>query len=172
MLRRSLVFLMALAVFAGGLAILGFLNSLPSAEEKRALARMRLDEESLSKSFDVLVIRAGFQRRSAAGRDIFVPCLLARALNSSSLSSKPATLRARFLRKGDVFCAAEGSIPALEPGAGCELWLKCIELLGFASVARGLTLAETTAPMDFEIVLESGGISVVVVKDQLRSLLL
>ncbi len=172
MLKRTLAFVAAVAVFAAGLAVLGFLNSLPSTKEKRALARMRLEEESLSKTFEVQVLRSGFQRRSTGARDIYVPCLFVQVVNSSGRGSQPATLRGTFLRDGQFFCGAAGSVPALEPGAGCELWLKCIELMGFASVARGVSLAETTEAMDYEIVLSSGRISVVAARDKLRSVLL
>jgi hypothetical protein len=172
MLKRTLTFVAAVAVFAAGLAVLGFLNGLPSTKEKKALARMRLEEESLSKSFEILVLRSGFQRKSTGARDIYVPCLLVQVVNSSGQGSQPATLRAIFLRNGQFFCGTAGSVPALEPGAGCELWLKCIELVGFASVARGLSLAETTERMDYDVVLESGRVSVVAARDKLRSVLL
>jgi hypothetical protein len=172
MFRRAVVFVLAVAVFAIGLGILGFLNSIPSTKEKRALAKLRQEEESLSRSFAVLVIRSGFQRKSTGERDIYVPCLFVQVANSSSLTSRPVTLRAAFLRNGRTFCGAAGSVPALEPEAGCELWLKCIELLGFASVARGVSLAETTEPMDFVIFLETSRASIVVAKDRLKAQLL
>lgn len=172
MTRRVLVFILAVAVFIAGLAVLGFLNSVPSTKERRALAKIRLEEEALSRSFDVRVVRSGFQRRSTGARDIYVPCLFAQAVNSSPRTSKPVTLRVDFKRNGDTFCRALGGVPALEPGAGCELWLKCIELTGFGSLARGLSLAETTKPMNYELFLDSGRVSVVVGKGELKSVLL
>jgi len=172
MFKRALVFILAVALFALGLGILGFLNSIPSTKEKRALAKMRLEEDALSRSFEILVVRSGFQRKSAGARDIYVPCLLVQAVNSSALRTKASTLRVVFLRNGRTFCMAAGSVPVLEPGKDCELWLRCIELMGFASVARGLSLAETTEPMDYEIHLESGRVSLAVTKDKLDSVLL
>jgi hypothetical protein len=172
MVRRALVFILALAVFAVGLGVLGLLNRIPSTKEKMALAKLRLEEESLSRSFEILVVRTGFQRKSTGARDVYVPCLLVQAVNTSPQTSKRATLRADFLRNGRTFCMAAGSVPALEPEAGCELWLKCIELTGFGSVAWGLSLAETTEPMDFVIHLETSRASVVVAKDRLKSILL
>jgi hypothetical protein len=171
MFKRVLVFILAVALFAAGLGILGLLNSIPSTKEKRALAKTRAAEEALSRSFGILVVQSGFQRKSSGARDIYVPSVLVQAVNSSGLTSKPATLRAVFLRNGRTFCMAAGSVPALEPGAACELWLKCIELTGFGSVAWGLSLAETTEPMDYEIQLESGRVSVTVSKDKLSSIL-
>jgi hypothetical protein len=172
MFKRALIFVLAIALFAMGLGVLGILNSIPSTKEKKALAKMRLEEEALSKSLEILVVRSGFQRKSTGERDIYVPCLFVQAVNSTTQTSKPATLRAGFLRNGRTFCMAAGSIPTLKPGDGCEFWLKCIELLGFSSVAWGLSLAETTEPMNFEIWLESGRVSIVVAKDQLKSTLL
>lgn len=172
MVKRALIFFLALGAFAVGVGILGFLNNIPSAKEKRALAKLRLEEESLSRSFEILVVRTGFQRKSTGARDVYVPCLLVQAVNTSPQTSKRATLRADFLRNGRTFCMSAGSVPSLEPGAGSELWLKCIELTGFGSVAWGLSLAETTEPMDFVIHLETRQASVVVAKDRLKSILL
>ncbi len=169
MFKRALLFLLAVAVFAAGLGILGFLNSIPSIKEKRALAKLRTEEERLAKSYEVLVLRSGFQRKSTGDRDIYVPCLYVQVVNASGQTSRPATVWAHFTRNGRTFCRAAGSIPALEPGAGSELWLKCIELMGFASVARGLSLAETTEPMEYGVALESGRVSVVVARDKLKS---
>jgi hypothetical protein len=171
-LRRALVFAAAVAVFALGLGLLGVLNSIPSIKEKRALAKIRLEEEALSKSFEVWVARSGYQRKSTGARDIYVPCLLVQVVNSTAARSRPATMRATFLRNGQSFCAAAGSVPVLEPGAGCELWLKCIELTGFGAVARGVSLAETTEPMDYMVWLGSGGVSIVIAKDSLKTVLL
>jgi hypothetical protein len=171
MFKRVLVFSLAVALFAAGLGFLGFLNSIPSTKDKKALAKIRQEEDALSRSFDILVVQSGFQRKSTGARDIYVPSLLVQAINSSGLTSKPAMLRAVFLRNGRTFCMAAGSVPALKPGAGSEIWLKCIELTGFGSVAWGLSLAETTEPMDYEIHLESGRVSVTVTKDKLTSIL-
>ena len=172
MLRRALVFAAAVAVFALGLGILGILNSIPSIKEKRALAKIHLEETALSKSFEVWVARSGFQQKSTGARDIYVPCLLVQVANPTAVRSRPATMRATFLRNGLSFCAAAGSVPVLEPGAGCELWLKCIELTGFGAVARGVSLAETMEPMDYEVWLESGRVSIVVAKDRVKMVLL
>jgi len=172
MLKRILVLISAVAVFMAGLAILLFFNSIPSIKEKKALAKIRLEEAELSRSFVAGVVRSGFQRKSTGARDIYVPCLLVQVVNTAASASKPATLRAAFQRNGGSFCAAAGSLPGLEPGAGCEIWLKCIELTGFGAVARGVSLAETTEPMDYTVWLESGRVSIVVTKDKVTSVLL
>jgi hypothetical protein len=171
MFRRALIFLAAASFFILGIGILGVLNNIPNAKEKSALAKIRLKEKTLSQSFDVLVVRSGFQKKSTGTRDIYVPCLLVQATNSSAMTSKPANLRAGFLRNGRAFCMAQGMVPALKPGETWEIWLKCIDFVGFGSVAWGLTLAETTEGMDFEVYLESSGVSIVVTKDKLRSML-
>jgi hypothetical protein len=171
MIKRALIFLAAVLLFATGLGILGVLNSIPNAKEKRALAKIRAEEETLSRSFDVSILRSGFQRRSTGARDIYVPSLLVMVANSSPSASKPAVVRADFLRNGRTFCMAQGLIPSLKSGETCELWLKCIELMAFGSVAWGLSLAETTEGMDFVIFVESRQASVAVAKDKLKALL-
>ncbi|HYA48823.1 MAG TPA: hypothetical protein VEG35_03905 [Burkholderiales bacterium] len=172
MFKRALILILAALLFALGLGILGFLNSIPSIKEKRALARMRLEEEALARTFEIWVVRSGFRQKSTGARDIYVPSLLVEAVNLSGSTSKPSTFMATFLRNGRTFCGAGGSIPALKPGDGCELWLKCIELTGLGSVAWGLSLAETTEPMNYEVWLESGRASIIVAKGELKSSLL
>lgn len=171
MVKRALFFLSAVSLFVIGLGILGVLNSIPNAREKRALAKIHADEEALSRSFEVLVVRSGFQRRSTGARDIYVPSLLVLVTNSSPVASKQALVKAEFRKNGRTFCVAQGLVPGLEAGKSCEIWLKCIELMAFGSVAWGLSLAETTEGMDCIISMEARRVSVVVAKNKLNALL-
>jgi hypothetical protein len=171
MVKRALIFLSAASLFVIGIGLLGVLNGIPNAREKRALAKIQAEEEALSRSFDVLVIRSGFQKRSTGARDIYIPSLLVMVTNSSPLVSKQALVKADFLKNGRTFCMAQGLVPELRAGASCEIWLKCIELMAFGSVARGVSLAETTDGMDFIISLEARRVSVVVAKNKLSALL-
>ncbi len=167
MLRRALLFVLAILVFVLGVAVFVVLLNGPSGNEKKAWERIRLEETALSRSFDVAVIRSGFLRRSTGLRDIYIPALLVRTTNLSASASPDTTLRAYFHRKGRLLCVASAFVPVLKPGESPEIWMKCVELTGFGSVAWGLTLAETTDPVDFELRLESRRVSVVVAKTTL-----
>jgi hypothetical protein len=82
------------------------------------------------------------------------------------------TLRAEFMKKeGRTFCASANGLPSLRPGETYEIWLKCVESFGFGSVAWGLSLAETTEGMDFEVTLISGSASVAAAKGPLTAML-
>lgn len=164
MLRRALLFVLAILVFVLGVAVIVVLLNGPSGKEKKALESIRRQESALSRSFDVVVIQSGFLKRSTGQRDIYIPALLVRTTNLSDTASPKTTLWASFRRKGSRLCAARGFVPTLKPGESLEIWLKCVELTGFGSVARGLTLAETTEPVDFELSLESHRVSVAVAK--------
>jgi hypothetical protein len=169
MLRRAVLFLAAVAIFVLGLGLLAILFNTPSGREKEGLERMRREEAALARAFDVVVMREGFAQRRSGRREIYIPSLLVRASNMSEATSEPVTLRAEFLRKGSIFCGASGGVPVLKAGENTEIWLKCIEATGFGSVARGLSLAETTEPVEYVIFLESSRARVSVVRDTLRT---
>lgn len=171
MLRRALIFVATAAVLLMGFAILAVLFNTPSGKEKKALAAIKAEETELSRDLDVLVVRTGFQKRVSGERDIYVPCLLVRTANVSERTSKPVTLRAEFFKKDRIFCTAVNRVPALRPGEAYELWLKCIDFVGFGSVAWGLSLAGTTEGMGAEISLVSGRASIVTSRCQLTSML-
>ena len=172
MLRRVLLFVSAILVFILGIGIVVFLLNMPSGKEKRNWERVRQQESALTRSFDVVVIRSGFLKRNSGRRDIYIPALLVRTTNMSDTDSPETILWASFSRKGDLLCGARSFIPVLKPGESPEIWMKCVELTGFGSVARGLTLAETTEPVDFELHLQSRGVSVVAAKGILGSRIL
>ena len=133
---------------------------------------IRSEEKELSRIFNVVVARAGFQRRSMETRDIYVPSLLVWATNISDRLSRPVTLRAEFTGNDRPFCTASNRIPALEPGETYEIWLKCIDFVGFGSVVQGLTLAETVNGLEYQIVLALDRASITAAHGRLESLLL
>jgi hypothetical protein len=171
MFKRLLIFAASVLLFVAGIWLLSTLSNVPSIKDKKAQAKILLEEKALSQTFDVIVMQSGFRKRTSGQRDVYVPCLLVRAVNISSLASKPATLEAEFLKSGRTFCRAMGIVPSLKPGENWEVWLKCIDSVGFGSVAWGISLAETTEGMDYELYLGSGGVSIVIVKDKLKSFL-
>jgi len=172
MLRRILALISAFILLGLGIAVILILVNTPTGKEKAALAKIRAEENELARDFDVVVLRSGFQKRKSGERDIYVPALLVRVANFSGTASKAVSLSAEFLRQGRIFCGAWGAVPELKPEESSEIWLKCIELTGFGSVAWGLTLAETTEAMDYQVHLESKRASLLVIKGSLGSMLL
>jgi hypothetical protein len=167
MFRRALLFIAAILLFVLGIGLIVFLLNMPSGKEKKAWERIRQQETALSRTFDVVIVQSGFLKRSTGKRDIYIPALLVRTTNMSDAPSKETTLNAWFGRKGNPLCAARSFIPALKPGGSQEVWMKCVELTGFGSIARGLTLAETTETVDVEVYLGSRDVSVLVTKSTL-----
>ena len=172
MLKRVLLFVLAILVFALGIGAVVLLLNMPSGKERKAWDVVRRQETALSRGFDVVVIQSGFLKRSTGQRDIYIPALLVRTANLSDTASPETTLWASFHRKGNLLCVARSFVPVLKPGESQEIWMKCVELTGFGSIAWGLTLAETTEPVDFELSLESHRVSVVVAKAILGSRIL
>jgi hypothetical protein len=171
MFKRVLIIIAATFLLILGIGIIMILLNMPTGKEKKALAIIQSEEKELSRSFDILVVRAGFQKRATGTRDIYVPCLLVWANNNSEQVSRPVTLRAEFTGNGRPFCAAMNRIAALEPGKTLEIWLKCIDFVGFGSVARGLSLAETIKGLEYRIVVESDRASIVTTHGRLNTIL-
>jgi hypothetical protein len=170
MLKRVLLFIAASLLFVMGIGILAILSNIPTSREKKAVEKNRLEETRLSRSFDIVVVQSGYRKKFTGERDIYVPTLLVRATNISDQTSNTADLTVEFLKNNRTFCRAGGRVPALKPGETSELWLRCIEFVGFGSVAWGLSLAETTGDLDYVIFLNSRRASIVVIRDKLRAM--
>lgn len=170
MLKKTLIFIAAALLFVLGLGIFGVVSSTLTSKEKKALEKIRLEEKKLSQSFDVVVVQSGFRLRSTGQRDIYIPSLLVRVTNISALTSNEANLTVEFLKKRRTFCRARGAVQGLKPREYCEMWLKCIDFVGFGSVAWGLSLAETTEGLDYVVFLRSGRTSIIVAEDKLGTI--
>jgi hypothetical protein len=169
MLRRALLFLLATSLFVLGLGILAFLFNTHTGREKNALARIEQEEKRLAATFDVVVLQSGYRKKESGRRDIYVPSLLVRVTNISEGRAGAASVRVDFVRRGRTFCRAYGLVPELKAGENSELWLKCIDFVGFGSVAWGLSLAETTETMEYRISLECQQVGVTVLQSKLRT---
>jgi hypothetical protein len=169
MLKRVLIFVAAALLFLLGIGILAVLLTIPTSNEKKAMDKIRLEETNLSQKLDIVVIQSGYRKKFTGERNIYVPSLLVRATNISDLTSDAVNLTVAFLKNHRTLCTARSTVPALKPGEYWEIWLKCIDFVGFGSVAWGLTLAETTEGLDYVISLSSGRASIVIVKDKLRA---
>ena len=170
MLKRGLIFVASALLFVLAIGILVILFNIPSTKEKRALEKLRLEELRLSQSFDIVVVQSGYREKFTGERDIYVPSLLIRATNISDLTSNAANVTVEFLKNHRTFCMARAAVSTLKPGGYSELWLKCIDLVGFGSIAWGLSLAETTEGLDYVISLSSGRASIVVAEDKLKTM--
>ena len=172
MFKRVLIFLAAAALFAAGVILLAMLSGVPSGKERKTWDQIRAEEKSLARSFDVLVLRSGFQKKGRGQGDIYVPAVLVQIINRSKTPSKPSVLSIRFLQKDRTFCRDQGRIPSLAAEEIWEGWLKCVELTGFGSVVWGVSLPEMATRMDYEISLESGRAAITIAKDRVRPLFL
>ena len=170
MLRPGLIFVASALLLFWRSASLSSCPTFLLLKKKRALEKLRQEETKLSQGFDVVVVQSGYRIGANGERDIYIPSLLVRATNISDLTSNVAYLTVEFLKKQTTFCMARAAVPSLKPGGYSELWLKCIDLVGFGSVAWGLSLAETTEGLDYVMSLSSGRASIIVAADKLRTI--
>lgn len=168
-LRKALIFVAAAGLFATGIWGILALNDVLTPREKAAVARLLAEERALAGKFEVLVLQAGFQRRFSGVKDIYVPCLLVQARNVSVEPSPQVILRASFTSGERAICVSGYVIPSLEPGKDVELWLRCVESVGFGAVVKGLSLAETTRGVEYSVTLEADRVEVEVRKGRLDS---
>ncbi len=172
MFKRVVIFLAAAALFAAAIGLVAVIYGIPSGKQRKAFEEIRAEERVLAESYDVLVVRSGFQKKNSGQGDIYVPAVLVLIKNISKAPSKSSILSARFLQKDRTFCRDRARIPALDAGEAWEVWLKCVEPTGFGSLVWGVSLAETAAPMGYEISLESGRAAIAIEKNRIRPLFL
>jgi hypothetical protein len=164
-LNKAILIIPVVLFFVVGVSLFVFFSGQLSTRDKQALQKRKEMSGALLSSISVLVRDAGYVIRSTGSGEMYIPALLAQVTNNVSESRGRLRLLAYF-RKGHLhFCSGSVSIFQISSGESRDVEIKCLEATGFGAVIQGLSLAETTEPLIYELWLQSGDLGVKVAED-------
>jgi hypothetical protein len=167
-LRRFLFLLSAVLVLVVSMIIFQYMSQVPSTKQKKAMATIKEKKESFLESINISVIETGYQKRISGVQTIYVPKICVQISNISAQKLKDFRLGATFSRNGNMICRDSVPVNNLMSLETRELYLRCIQSIGFGSVIRGLSLGQTSDDVNYDIWATSGGFYIQFLKGKLH----
>jgi hypothetical protein len=159
-LNKVIQFIPVILVFVVALSFVLYFSGRHSTKDKKA-SQMRNEMGKAPLSDIYAVVRdAGYVRRSSESGEMYIPALLVQVTNTESKSEGRLLLLATFRNRSRSFCSGSVSIFRVPPGESRDVEIKCLELTGFGTIAKGMSLIETTEPLTYELWLQSGDLSI------------
>lgn len=159
-LNKVIQVIPVILVFVVAVSFILYFSGRHSTKDKKASQMRNEMEKALLSSISVVVRDAGYVRRSTESGEVYIPALLVQVTNTEMKSEGRLLLLATFRKGSRSFCSGSVLIFHVPSGESREVEIKCLESTGFGAIARGMSLAETTEPLAYELSLESGGLSV------------
>ena len=100
--------------------------------------------------------------------DIYVPALKLFCINRSEKDLNRFQITVSFRRTGRNICSGGLPIYHLAPSEERQVVLRCIDFVGFGSVATGMRLIHTSVPLNYSVTLTMGDAQVDVLTGVLR----
>jgi hypothetical protein len=157
-IKKLALIIPAVLIFLLGLWVLAYLTGQYSSKQKKEVQKMSLREVALRASIEFSVLDAGYIVKTAGREEIYVPELRCLISNVTNAMIENLLLYAYFTRKGEDVCGASFPVMRLKPGEERELTLKCLDSIGFGTVIKGVTLAQTTTEIHYELAAQGKGV--------------
>ena len=167
-IKKLFLVLLSISIFTVGIIIIVHMMHILPGKQKKAYEELAKKEEEFLKRIDLSIIEAGYLKRSAGIQDVYVPALVVQIANTSEEESEQFMLTAYLKRERKTIC--KGSIAMNNLGAGetREVILKCLELLVFGTVFKGLSLIQTSKELQYDIWIDSEGVSIKIVEGRIK----
>jgi hypothetical protein len=159
-LNKVILILPVVLILGAGVGLIVHLSGGLSIKDKKAMRAQKEKEAALLSKMSVVVRDAGYSRRSTLSGDVYIPSLLVQVTNMDTEPKDRLVFWAEFGREGRSFCSGLISIYNLPPGESREAQIKCLEPTGFGTIATGLSLMETTVPLNYELWLQAGDLRI------------
>lgn len=159
-LNKIILIIPVVLVFIVGVSLITYFSGQLSTKDKKALQVRNEKEKAFLSSISVVVRDAGYVRRNIESGEMYIPGLLVQVTNTESKPRDRMLLLATFRKGGRSFCSGSVSIFPVLSAESRDVEIKCLESTGFGTIAKGMSLIETTEPLTYELWLESGDLSV------------
>jgi hypothetical protein len=150
-LKRYLLVIPAVLAFCLVLVLFALVASLRSGKEGREARRLAESRKVLLDSVRMAVVESGFLRRKVGTSDVYVPMVRVQISNVSTSTIENLEVMCYFESESVFSCQSYARIFRLGPGEITEASLRCIEPTGFGTVITGISLPQTTHPVNFSI---------------------
>lgn len=166
-LSRIFPFVMGLIIFALIINMLFHLADFIPSNQKTVLKELTQEQRELLEKLEVTAIDAGFLKQQSGTREIFVPGVVVRLVNTSEEEISLIQLRIAFSKDGQSVCMGGLSVTDFKSGENWEVLIKCSDSVFTGTVLYGISEEDAKAGLEYELTVEFGRIRTVVLKDAL-----
>ncbi len=166
-LSRIFTIAIGLIIFALIINMLFHLADFIPSDQKRDDKELTQQERRLLERLEVTAIDAGFLKQQAGIREIYVPGVVVRLVNTSEEEIPFMQLRIDFSKEGRSVCVGGLSVTDFKPGENWEVLIKCSDSVFTGTVLYGIDEEDAEAGLDYEMTIEYGRTRIVVLKDVL-----
>jgi len=136
-------------------------------DQKRDLKEHTQPERTLMDRLEVTAVDSGFLKQQAGAREIYVPGVVVRLVNTSEDEIPAMRLRLDFSKDGQSVCVGGLAVTDFKPGENWEVLIKCSDSVFAGTVLYGIKEEDAKAGLEYEMSIEIGSTQVVVLKDVL-----
>jgi hypothetical protein len=169
---RIFTLVMGLIVFALIINMLIHLADFMPSERKSNLQELTNKEREILDKLEVSAVDSGFLVQRTSAREIYVPGVVVRIVNTSGEEIPFMRLRIDFSREGQSVCAGGLSITDFKSGENWEVLIKCSDSVFTGTVLYGIKEEDALKGLEYEMTIELGRSQIIVLQDILSFKLL
>lgn len=167
-LSRPLIIILALILVILVLYMVSVFWNMLSVEQENLLDGLQAQKNELLDKIGVLITEAGYVEEGESSNPIYVPTIRGFVTNSTENELDTLMLRA-VIRSGDkIVCQTQIPIMQLQKKETRNISLRCIEMIGFGTIMKGMNLFQTTYENTYSIQMTYNDITVEVFADKLK----
>jgi hypothetical protein len=155
-LSRIFAIIMGLIIFALIINMLLHLADFMPSEQKKSLKALNQQEKEILDKLDVSAVEAGFLKQQTGSREIYVPGVVVRIVNTSEEEIPFMRLRMDFSKDDQSVCAGGLSVTDFKAGENWEILIKCSDSVFTGMVIYGIKEEDAKAGLDYELTIEIG----------------
>lgn len=159
-LSRIFTFALGLIVFALIINMLIQLADFLPSDQKRDLKELTQQERTLMDRLEVTAVDAGFLKQKSGTREIYVPGVVVRLVNTSEDEIPSMRLRIDFSKAGRSVCVGGLSVTDFKSGENWEVLIKCSDSVFTGQVLYGIGEEDAKAGLEYEMTIENGHIQI------------
>lgn len=153
-------FLLAFLAIGGVLSILIIMMNTPSQRVRNAHQKTMERKRNLREKIDTYIEDSGYIRKKVGRKEIYIPALLIQVTNESEEEIERMVLQASFKREDKDICRGTSLVLNLKSQQTRRVNLRCIHFVGFSTMVQGLSLAQTTEKIYYELNINHKGVNI------------
>ena len=152
-LSRPLIIILALALVTAVLYGVTVLWNMLSVKQEDIQKGLALQQQILRENISVLVTEAGYMTQKGPDEMLYVPALRVFVTNRTQSEVSRLFISVVFRTEDTHICRIQIPVLYLQPGETREVLIRCVEIIGFGTIMKGLRLIHTTHAISYTVEL-------------------
>ena len=166
-LSRVFTLAMGLIIFALIINMLIHLADFIPTDRQNDHSKLTPQDRELLENLEVTAIEAGFLKQRSGSREIYVPGVVVRLVNTSEEEIPSMRLRIDFSKAGRSVCMGGLSVTDFKAGENWEVLIKCSDSVFTGTVLYGIDEEDAKAGLEYEMTIEFRHTPIVCLQDEL-----